>query len=77
MSRRSNPSPSPGRACRHDTEKLPCGGFYFAPGAIDCMPPRERLTGWRRLVRDVIVLLAVSGCIGFVAGYLQAKGWPL
>ena len=67
----------PGCTCHHNTEKLPCGGFYFAPGAIDCMPSRKRLNGWRRLVRDAIVLLIVAGLIGFAAGVLQAKGWPL
>lgn len=62
--------------CSHDTEKLPCGGFYFAPGAID-MPEPKRLSGWRVLVRDAIVVIAVAGLIGFAAGYIQAKGWPL
>ena len=74
-----NGRPGAGCSCRHDTEKLPCGGFYFAPGAIDCMPARarRRLTGWRRLVVEAAALLAVSGLIGFIAGVLQAKGWPL
>lgn len=65
--------------CSHDTDTLPPGGFYFAPGAIEHGPRRKarRLTGWQRLVRDCAVLLAVSGLIGCVAGMLQAKGWPL
>ena len=66
------------RTCRHDTESLPPGGYYFAPGAVEHGPRRaRRITGWRRLVLDVIALLAVSGLIGFAAGVLQAKGWPL
>ena len=77
-----------GCTCHHHTESLPrtskaqgkpaAGGYYFAPGAIEHGPRRaRRITGWRRLVLDVIALLAVSGLIGFVAGVLQAKGWPL
>lgn len=66
------------RTCHHDTESLPPGGYYFAPGAVEHGPRRaRRITGWRRFVLDVIALLAVSGLIGFAAGVLQAKGWPL
>lgn len=66
------------RTCHHDTEALPPGGYYFAPGSIDHeRRSRKRLAGWQRFVRDCIVLLAVAGLIGFAAGYLQAKGWPL
>ena len=64
--------------CHHDTESPPPGGYYFAPGTVEHGPRRaRRITGWRRLVLDVIALLAVSGLIGFAAGVLQAKGWPL
>ncbi len=64
--------------CHHDTEALPPGGYYFAPGAIDHEPrSRKRLTGWQRLVLEIAALLAVAGFIGFAAGYLQARGWPL
>lgn len=66
------------RTCHHDTEALPPGGYYFAPGAIDHEPPsRKRLAGWQRLVLEVAACLAVAGLIGFAAGVLQAKGWPL
>ena len=66
------------RKCRHDTEALPPGGYYFAPGTVEHSPRRaRRITGWRRLVLEAIALLAVSGLIGFAAGVLQAKGWPL
>ncbi len=66
-----------GCACHHDTETLPPGGYYFAPGAIDC-PRRsnKRLKGWQRLVLDVAGCLAAAGLIGFIAGVLQARGWP-
>lgn len=66
------------RTCHHDTEALPPGGYYFAPGAIDHEPrSRKRLAGWQRLVLEIAALLAVAGLIGFAAGVLQAKGWPL
>lgn len=69
---------APGCTCHHDTEALPPGGYYFAPGAIESAPGRsKRLSGWQRLVRDVAGCLAVAGLIGFVAGVLQARGWPL
>jgi uncharacterized membrane protein len=62
----------------HDTEALPPGGYHFAPGAIDGGPRRrKRLSGWQRLVLDIAVTLAIAGLIGFTAGVLQAKGWPL
>ena len=67
-----------GCTCHHHTESLPPGGYYFAPGAIESGPQRrKRLAGWRRLVLDVAACLAVAGLIGFAAGVLQAKGWPL
>ena len=54
------------------------GGYYFAPGAIESGPHRrKRLAGWQRLVLDIAACLAVAGLIGFAAGVLQAKGWPL
>ena len=38
---------------------------------------RKRLAGWLRLVLDIAACLAVAGLVGFAAGVLQAKGWPL
>ena len=66
------------RHLHHDTESLPHGGYYFAPGTVEHGPRRaRRITGWRRAVLDIILLLAVSSVIGFAAGVLQVKGWPL
>ena len=66
-----------GRTCHHDTESLPPGGYYFAPGAIEQGPRRaRRLLGWRRAVADLCCCIAIAGLIGAAAGYLQAKGWP-
>ena len=45
---------------------------------IDPVPPTGvRLTGWERIARDCVVVLAIAGLIGFAAAVLQAKGWPL
>ena len=66
-----------GCTCHHDTESLPPGGYYFAPGAIEQGPRRaRRLLGWRRTVADLCCCIAIAGLIGAAAGYLQAKGWP-
>lgn len=66
-----------GCTCHHDTESLPPGGYYFAPGAIEQGARRpRRLVGWRRAVADLCCCIAIAGLIGAAAGYLQAKGWP-
>lgn len=71
--------PGPGRTCTHDTNTLPPGGYYFAPGAIEQGPRRRavRLAPWQRLVLGACGLLLASCLLGFAAGVLQAKGWPL
>ena len=71
--------PGPGCTCQHDTDALPPGGYYFAPGAIEQGPRRRaaRLASWQRLVLQAMSVLVASGLIGFAAGVLQAKGWPL
>ena len=68
-----------GCTCHHDTESLPPGGYYFAPGAIESGPRRKpkRLAPWQRLVLQAMAVLLASGLVGMVAGVLQAKGWPL
>ena len=81
--------PGPGCTCTHDTDTLPrtskaqgkpaAGGYYFAPGAIEQGPRRRavRLTPWQRLVLGAMAVLLASGLLGFAAGVLHAKGWPL
>ena len=71
--------PGPGCTCQHDTDALPPGGYYFAPGAIEQGPRRRaaRLASWQRLVLQAMAVLLASGLVGMVAGVLQAKGWPL
>ena len=45
----------------HDTEKLPCGGFYFAPGEVEVYTPApSRLRSILGYVALVLFLLAVS-----------------
>ena len=65
--------------CSHDTDTLPPGGYYFAPGAIEQGQRRKgvRLAPWQRLVLGAMAVLLASGLLGFAAGVLQAKGWPL
>ena len=66
-----------GCTCHHDSESLPPGGYYFAPGAIEQGARRpRRLVGWRRAVADLRCCIAIAGLIGAAAGYLQAKGGP-
>ena len=71
--------PGPGCTCTHDTDTLPPGGYYFAPGAIEQGQRRKgvRLAPWQRLVLGAMAVLLASGLLGFAAGVLQAKGWPL
>ena len=71
--------PGPGCTCQHDTDALPPGGYYFAPGAVEHGPRRRavRLAPWQRLVLRAMAVLLASGLLGFAAGVLQAKGWPL
>lgn len=71
--------PGPGCTCTHDTDTLPPGGYYFAPGAIEQGPRRRavRLAPWQRLVLLAMAVLLASCLLGFAAGVLQAKGWPL
>ena len=71
--------PGPGCTCTHDTDTLPPGGYYLAPGAIEQGPRRRavRLAPWQRLVLLAMAVLLASGLPGFAAGVLQAKGWPL
>ena len=68
-----------GCTCHHDTDALPPGGYYFAPGAIEQGQRRKgvRLAPWQRLVLGAMAVLLASGLLGFAAGVLQAKGWPL
>ncbi|NMM75372.1 hypothetical protein B2J89_01465 [Acidovorax sp. SRB_24] len=67
--------------CSHDTEALPPGGFYFAPGAIAHEPRRARralrISPLGSLVLQAMGVLAFAGLVGFLAALAQVKGWPL
>lgn len=54
--------------CSHDTEKLPPGGFWFAPGTVDCPPAHPRR--WRALARELLLIFVLSGVVGLIAGLL-------
>ncbi|MGP1628351.1 MAG: hypothetical protein ACTS8S_00155 [Giesbergeria sp.] len=73
--------PTMGCTCRpshNDSGALPPDGFFFAPGAIEHGPRRaRRISPLGRLVLWCVGTLAASSLIGFAAGVLQAKGWPL
>ena len=60
--------------CQHTCQQA---AHPFAPGTIEHTARRSRLAPWQRLVLDCAAVLAVAGLLGFCAGYLQAKGWPL
>lgn len=64
--------------CRHDTQALPQGGFYFAPGTIEQAGRRQLRTGpLVRLALQATAVLALVGLLAFAVGVLHAKGWPL
>lgn len=50
---------------------------YFAPGAIDATPRRSRLRPRQRWARAYVTITLTGILVGLVAGYCQAKGWPL
>lgn len=69
-------------APQHDTGRLPAGGFYFAPGAVE--EPLKPSPHWwvakdrfGRTVQQLCMLLVVVGFIGGLAGYVQGGGWAL
>lgn len=62
----------------HDTEALPPGGFFFAPGAIDDEPRRrKRLTERQRWLLAYACMALVAVLIGIALGHIDAKGWLL
>ena len=60
--------------CQHTCQQA---AHPFAPGTIEHTARRPRLAPWQRLVLGACGLLLASGLLGFAAGVLQAKGWPL
>ena len=60
----------------HDTESLPPGGYYFAPGAIEQGPRRRavRLAPWQRLVLQAMAAEAWDTAIAAVAAMRERFG---
>ena len=60
-------------SCSHDTEALPPGGFYFAPGTVeDCTPTRTDTVARGLLTAAAVAALAAA--IGLSAGWITVGG---
>ena len=60
-------------SCSHDTEALPPGGFYFAPGTVeDCTPTRTDTVA--RGLLFAAALAALAAAIGISAGWITLGG---
>ena len=59
--------------CSHNTEALPPGGFYFAPGTVeDCTPTRTDTVARGQLTAAAVAALAAA--IGLSAGWITVGG---
>ena len=69
-----NARPATGCTCqrdsRYDTEPIPCGGFFFAPGTVEEFEPRPSLS--RRLKGYVIAASIVLGVLTLDAAVVLA-----
>ena len=60
-------------SCSHNTEALPPGGFYFAPGTVeDCTPTRTDTVARGLLTAAAVAALAAA--IGLSAGWITVGG---
>ena len=60
-------------SCSHDTEALPPGGFYFAPGTVeDCSATRTDTVARGLLTAAAVAALAAA--IGLSAGWITLGG---
>ena len=60
-------------SCSHDTEALPPGGFYFAPGTVeDCSATRTDTVARGLLTAAAVAALAAA--IGLSAGWITVGG---
>ena len=60
-------------SCSHDTEALPPGGFYFAPGTVeDCSATRTDTVARGLLTAAAVAALAAA--IGLSAGWITVRG---
>ena len=60
-------------SCSHNTEALPPGGFYFAPGTVeDCTPTRTDTVA--RGLPTAAAVAALAAAIGLSAGWITVGG---
>lgn len=62
-------------SCSHDTEALPPGGFYFAPGTVeDCSATPTKTDTVARGLLAAAALAALAAAIGISAGWITLGG---
>ena len=62
-------------SCSHDTEALPPGGFYFAPGTVeDCSTTPTRTDTVARGPLTAAAVAALAAAIGLSAGWITVGG---
>ena len=62
-------------SCSHDTEALPPGGFFFAPGTVeDCSTTPTKTDTVARGLLFAAALAALAAAIGISAGWITLGG---
>ena len=62
-------------SCSHNTEALPPGGFFFAPGTVeDCSATPTRTDTVTRGLLFAAALAALAAAIGISAGWITLGG---
>ena len=62
-------------SCSHNTEALPPGGFFFAPGTVeDCSATPTRTDTVARGLLFADALAALAAAIGISAGWITVGG---
>ena len=62
-------------SCSHNTEALPPGGFFFAPGTVeDCSTTPTKTDTVARGLLAAAALAALAAAIGISAGWITVGG---
>ena len=62
-------------SCSHNTEALPPGGFYFAPGTVeDCSTTPTKTDTVARCLLFAAALAALAAAIGISDGWITLGG---
>lgn len=62
-------------SCSHNTEALPPGGFFFAPGTVeDCSTTPTKTDTVARGLLAAAALAALAAAIGISAGWITLGG---